>query len=301
MTSLPLISRSPDAAAFFCFASSCWEAVKRAWSLETAAAASPPFASLCLTAAIFRASAHAAVASFSTSAVFERASFKASDETFSSSSEEKIFATSVKAATFCSAVETLSTNSARRAPIFRSTVSCLNCESFFIVSSSRFMSSLRSSVTVFEISFAYFFASASFVLMETFARFTAFSEAAAAFSESLIAFADSSCGSTSRPFKNGISASWHLSISSSARPTCSVTWTIICCTVIPSCCRLSAAATVSSCLREALPRSFISFNSSLMAPSAPRSFCSMFRRAAWMPCCAGLIISSAALISSSDI
>mmetsp|Transcript_97997 Transcript_97997/g.302145 ORF Transcript_97997/g.302145 Transcript_97997/m.302145 type:complete len:264 (-) Transcript_97997:1101-1892(-) len=222
-TSLPLISFSPDAAAFLCFASSCCATVRRVCSFPTAAAASPPLASFCFWATIFRASVHAAAASFSASAAFSRPSFRASGETLSSSSEENTLQTSESALTLPSATATLSTTSARRAFIFRSSVSCLNCASFLAVSSRRFWSSPRSSLRLFATSCAYFFDSAIFVLMESFAWFTAFSVTTAAFSESEMAFEDSSCGSTSSPFRKGISADAHLRYASSALPTSSVT------------------------------------------------------------------------------
>mmetsp|Transcript_91578 Transcript_91578/g.255866 ORF Transcript_91578/g.255866 Transcript_91578/m.255866 type:complete len:313 (+) Transcript_91578:3334-4272(+) len=134
-TALPLMSRSPEPAAFRAFDSSVCAAERRPESLDNADADSWPLASRCFCERIFLAFAIAAPASFSAAPVFSMASFKVSTETDSRSSVDKTSATPFNTTTFFSVSETASTTSANKAAILRSEVSFLNMSNFFTTTS----------------------------------------------------------------------------------------------------------------------------------------------------------------------
>mmetsp|Transcript_24053 Transcript_24053/g.74750 ORF Transcript_24053/g.74750 Transcript_24053/m.74750 type:complete len:793 (+) Transcript_24053:3818-6196(+) len=298
---LPWISLSPVPAAFTCLARSCWQAFRRACSFAMAAAASGPLASFCLAKISFFASKQAVDASPSTSFVFSAASLIASAEILSKLSHKKGFAASATTSTFFSAATIPSTTSASRDDIFRSTVSFLKLMSFCPAASARFSSSVNASVVLLMRSTDKRFVSAILVRMKTFAWFTMASDLAAATSESLMAFVDSSCGRISKPLRKGISASWHLARDCSACSTFSVAMTSISSVALPSLCLFSTRAMASSFLRMPMARSLMRPISSLMGPAAVRCFASRTRSSFIRSFCRGAIISSAAVTSSSDM
>mmetsp|Transcript_9163 Transcript_9163/g.20222 ORF Transcript_9163/g.20222 Transcript_9163/m.20222 type:complete len:310 (-) Transcript_9163:1907-2836(-) len=242
---LPLISFSPDAAAFLCLASSANAVLRRAWSLVSCTPVSPCLGPRALVAMTFLASVQAVSASFSAAVAFSPAAVKDSVVTASRSSEEKIVATCPNAFTFFSPVDTASTTSASMAADLRSAVSFLKLASLPAAASARACRGISSSLTALELSLEKRFASASFVLMKVLARFIAASASAAAASDSPMALVDSSGGSTSMPFKNGISASWHLCKDCSAASTFSLASPAACWAVRPSRCPLSVFCTSS--------------------------------------------------------
>mmetsp|Transcript_29974 Transcript_29974/g.63790 ORF Transcript_29974/g.63790 Transcript_29974/m.63790 type:complete len:413 (-) Transcript_29974:409-1647(-) len=250
----------------------------------------------------FLASMTAAEASFSVAEVFSPASFRACVDTDSSSSERKRDPASTKAFTFFSQFVTASTTSAMMEAIFLSEVSFLKLVSFLAVASRRVWSWVNSSVTVFCRACAYFFDSASFVLMKVCAWPIALPAWLEAASHSAMAFVDSSAGNTSMPFKKGISASWHFTSDSSALSTFSPARSTTCCEAKPSRCDFKTVTTPWSFLLEAVARVLISFSSSLVGPSVVALiFPSTVLRACVMAVCVGPTSFSAEATSSSDI
>mmetsp|Transcript_26345 Transcript_26345/g.47791 ORF Transcript_26345/g.47791 Transcript_26345/m.47791 type:complete len:307 (-) Transcript_26345:1349-2269(-) len=206
-SALPLMSLSAEAVAFLAFVSSPFTAFNLVFILARLCTMSPPLASFCLAATNFLASPIAADTSLSRFEAFSDAALMSSTLTSSKTSGEQSAAASARSLPFLSAVWTASSTSAITADIFLSIVSDLKLFSFFDTSSSRCWSSFSSSMTNFADSLSYRLASASFCFTKVFACSITLLEAAAAFSDSVIAFVDSSAGRTSMPFRKGISAS----------------------------------------------------------------------------------------------
>mmetsp|Transcript_54009 Transcript_54009/g.158927 ORF Transcript_54009/g.158927 Transcript_54009/m.158927 type:complete len:525 (-) Transcript_54009:559-2133(-) len=195
----------------------------------------------------------------------------------------------------------LSTTSASSEASFRSLVSFLKAASFLAVASERVWISVSCSVMLFESSTVNLLTSRSFALMKPWAWWSSELASFSAASHSPMAFADSSGGSTSMPFRNGISASWHLAISASAFSTFSLHVTSMALAPIPCRCPFSTLVTSSSFFFEAVAVSFMAWSSSFTAPVAVLSFVSRVRIAFMICVCAGATIFSADCTSSSDI
>mmetsp|Transcript_70863 Transcript_70863/g.200804 ORF Transcript_70863/g.200804 Transcript_70863/m.200804 type:complete len:505 (+) Transcript_70863:2013-3527(+) len=303
-TVLPLMSLVPDSEAFLPLATSDCAWLIRPCSFAIATASSPPLDSFCLAAMSFRASRHAEVASFSATALFSTASCSSSVDTSSRVSERKTCDAFTMTWDLASAPVMASMRSARRAPIFRSSVSALKVANFLAASSHRCMSRLSSSMVDFADSFwVLLLASATFCRMKALAPVTTFSAAPPAASHSLMAFVDSSCGRTSIPFRNGISASPHFCRTASTCSDLSMAMATICCMAMPSFCLRRTVVTPSSFFFAARPCSLSLFSSSFRTLSviAALIFSSRVLNAAVMAVWAGVTIFSAEATSSSDI
>mmetsp|Transcript_94983 Transcript_94983/g.252231 ORF Transcript_94983/g.252231 Transcript_94983/m.252231 type:complete len:313 (+) Transcript_94983:3997-4935(+) len=264
-------------------------------------AASGPLASFCLAMISFLAANTAADASSSTAVVFSAASLITSAVILSRLSHWKGFAASATTSTFFSAATMPSTTSASNEAIFRSAVSFLKLMSFLDAASQRPMNSVSFSVVLLTRSGERRLASVALVLKKTFAALIVASDLAAAVSESLMAFVDSSCGKISRPLRKGISASWQVASDFSEASTFSSAWASICSVSPASFCLLSTIQMASSFLRMPLARSLMRFSSSFRGPAAARSLASRSRNSVFRSFCNGAIISSAAVTSSSDM
>mmetsp|Transcript_97686 Transcript_97686/g.285162 ORF Transcript_97686/g.285162 Transcript_97686/m.285162 type:complete len:748 (-) Transcript_97686:72-2315(-) len=300
ITALPLMSLEPPSAAFLCFVTSAIALFSLLWSLAMGAARSL-LGSFCFVAMTFRASAHASMASFSAVPARSRASRRTSVETSSRFSEWKASQIFASAWTLPSPSAMASMRSASLAVVFRSKVSALKTASFFEASSARSMSCFSSSKVSLATSLGFLLASSSLVLTKSLAALMAVSALPAAASQSLMAFVDCSGGSTSMPFKKGVSASLHATSASSAFSAFSAACVTICCMAMPSRCRRRTWLTDSIFFLAATPRSLIWFSSSFSMPSAVRIFSSRFRSALEMAMVAGDTSFSAAATSSSDI
>mmetsp|Transcript_1995 Transcript_1995/g.3660 ORF Transcript_1995/g.3660 Transcript_1995/m.3660 type:complete len:304 (-) Transcript_1995:1568-2479(-) len=301
MTALPFINLLPDSASFFCFAISCCVVFSRPCNFAMAMVRSPTFDSLDLEDMHFLASRQAAEASFSAAEAFSTASLRSWLDTFSKSSDARGSHTFANAWTLFSARVRTSITSESNAAVFLSVVSFRKVATFLPTDSALSNCSLSTAITVADVSFDILAVSDSFRRTNPFASVTALSACAAVASHSPIAVLDSSSGSTSMPFKNGISASWHFTSICSALSATSTACVCICCSVKPSRCFRNVATIVSSFLRAPVPRSLIKFNSVFIASLASLNFNSTVLRAVVMACCAGRINFSADPTSSSDI
>mmetsp|Transcript_77372 Transcript_77372/g.199152 ORF Transcript_77372/g.199152 Transcript_77372/m.199152 type:complete len:439 (+) Transcript_77372:135-1451(+) len=305
-TSLLFSSFPPSAAARLKHRYLWWASFRRACSLDSSATREGSFASFCLEARTLRASVHAAAASFSASAACSLVALRLSAETRSRLSVDSRLVTSARVRTWLSASSTFSMTSRSSACVLRFSVSFLNSTSFvcrpsvraWILPSSSRRSSRRTSPSSAA---ALTFASLTLDFTKLAATSRAFEALRCAISQSLMACTASACGSTSIPFRKGISASAVATTSSSAWSTFSCACWRIRVAARPSFCLPSALRTSSSFTAACFVRSARVSSSVLTTPSAVRMRRSICWLASRMQELAGASASSVLLTSSSLI